>query len=118
MPDDTRDKIRALNDAFRQDLVVAPEKRKCYMTASIAALGEPFGLRALAAVALAKADAFTPEIDPTGTHDMLRIVVDGGVIIWAKIDYYSKADPDLGAEDPSDAATTERVMTLMMPEDY
>jgi hypothetical protein len=120
MSDDTEfdNKVRALNDAFREDLVVAPEKKgKCYMTASVAALGQPFGLRALAAVALAKGDAFTPEIDPNGTHDMIRIVIDG-VIIWAKIDYYDKADPDLGAEDPSDVATTERVMTLMLPEDY
>lgn len=116
--DATRDKIRALNDAFREDLVVAPEKRgKCYMTTGIAALGEPFGLRALAAIALAKDDAFTEAIDPHKTHDMIRVVVDGAPV-WGKIDYYDKADPDLGAEDPSDPTTTERVMTIMLPEEY
>ena len=48
---------------------------------------------------------------------MVRVTVDG-IVAWGKIDYFDKRDPDLGAEDPSDAATTERVMTILLPEEW
>ena len=111
----SQDKIRELNDAFRRSIVTASSLGKVYMTSGVAALGEPFGQTAL--VAVAEFNAFTEDIDPHGEHDMIRVVVDG-TIVWAKVDYYDKADPDFGAEDPADAATTERVMTLMLPEEY
>ena len=111
----SHDKIRGLNDAFRASIITPNPLGKVYMTAGIQTHGEPFGMRTL--VAIASFDAFTEDIDPHGEHDMIRVVVDD-TIVWAKIDYYDKADPDLGAEDPSNAATTERVMTLMLPEEY
>lgn len=115
MSDDKRARIRELNDAFRWSLVEPPVKGKLYMTAGIAEHGEPFGIRAVAAIALF--DAFTEDIDPHGERDMIRVVIDG-IIVWGKIDYYSKVDPDLGSEDPGDAAVTERVMTVLLPEEY
>ena len=107
-----QDKIRALNDAFRFSIITPNPLGKVYMTVGIQAHGEPFGMRTL--VAIASFDAFTEDIDPHGEHDMIRVVVDD-TIVWAKIDFHDKADPDLSAENPSDAVTTERVMTLMLP---
>ena len=62
-------------------------------------------------------DAFTNDIDPHNEHDMVRVTVDV-VIVWAKIDYFSSDDPDLGSEDPANPTKTERVMTVLLPEEY
>ena len=48
---------------------------------------------------------------------MIRLVIDG-IVVWAKIDCYAADDPDLGSEDPSDETKTERVMTLLLPEEW
>ena len=112
---DNSARICALNDAFRQSIGTPTPLGKVYMTDGVAAFGEPFGLKALAAI---KAfDAFTEDIDLHREHDMVRVTIDG-TIVWGKIDYYSTADPDLGSEDPADASKTERVMTIMLPEEY
>ena len=111
---DTATRIAALNDACRK----SPFDRslgKVYMTAGVVAHGEPFGLRALAAIS-AFTD-FTDDIDPHHEHDMVRVTVDS-IIVWAKFDYFSTDDPDLGSEDPADPAKTERVMTILLPEEY
>lgn len=115
MSDQTTARIRALNDEFRRSIGTASPLGKVYMTAGVVALGEPFGLRTIAAI---KAfDAFTRDIDPHLEHDKVRVTIDA-VIVWAKIDYFSADDPDLGSEDPADPAKTERVMTIMLPEEY
>ena len=115
MSDDKRTRIRALNDEFRWSLIEPPVKGKVYITDGVAARGEPFGVRCVASIALF--EDFTEDIDPHGERAMIRVTVDA-VIVWAKIDYFDKNDPDLGAEDPSDLATTERAMTIMLPEEY
>ena len=115
MSDQTTARIRALNDMFRASIGTAKPLGKLYMTAGVAALGEPFGAKAL--VAIKAFDAFTNDIDPHKEHDMVRVTVDG-IVVWAKLDYYSADDPDLGSEDPSDPAKTERVMTILLPEEY
>lgn len=115
MSDDTCDKIRKLNDAFRASLITAHPLGKLYATAGVAAHGADFQNRVIEAVVAFS--VFTADIDPHGVHDMVRVTVDG-IIVWGKIDLYDKADPDLGAEDPSNPATTERVMTLLLPDEY
>jgi hypothetical protein len=85
------------------------------MTSGVSAYGPAFTAKVIEAVVAF--DTFDADIDPHGEHDMVRVIVDG-VRVWGKIDYYSKADPDLGSEDPADAAKTERVMTLLLPEEY
>ena len=62
-------------------------------------------------------DAFTAGNDPNGEHDFGSFELDGVKLFW-KIDYYDKRDPDLGAEDPADATTTERALTLMLADEY
>lgn len=115
MSDQVTARIRTLNDAFRQSIGTAALRGKLYMTAGVAAHGEPFGSKVIAAI---KAfDAFTDEIDPHHEHDMVRVTIDD-VTVWAKIDYYSTDDPDLGSDDPADPIKTERVMTILLPEEY
>lgn len=114
-PHETRDRIRDLNDAFRASLITQTPLGKLYATAGIAAHGADFQNRAIEAV-VAFSD-FTEDIDPSRTHNMMCVTIDG-IITWAKIDYYDKADPDLGADDPSNAETTERVMTLLKHCEY
>ena len=60
---------------------------------------------------------FTKDNDPHREHDFGAFDVDGQRLFW-KIDYFDQRDPDLGAEDPSDEATTERVLTLMLADEY
>ena len=109
------ERICELNDAFRYSIGTATPLGKVYMTDGVASLGPAFGLKVIAGI---KAfNAFAESIDPHKEHDMVRVTVDG-TVVWAKIDYYDKADPDLGSEDPADASKTERVMTIMLPEEY
>ena len=54
--------------------------------------------------------------DPYQEHDF-GVTLDDRKLFW-KIDYFDKRDPDLGAENPADAETTERVLTLMLAEEY
>jgi hypothetical protein len=67
--------------------------------------------------AIEKFDAFTPENDPHGENDFGAITLDGVKVFW-KIDYYDKANPDYGSEHPEDASKTQRVLTIMLAEEY
>ena len=104
-------RIRALNDQFRTTLTGG----KVYMTDGVAALAPEVRARALEAMRTFA--AFTTGNDPYREHDFGAFELDGRKFFF-KIDYYDKRDPDLGAEDPADAATTERVITLMLSEEY
>ena len=108
-------KIAALNDAFRQSIIDGKPTGETYLTAALAAHGEPFFKRA--STAILRFNAFTSDIDPHGTREWMRVNIDG-IVVWAKIDYNDKANPGFAADDPSDAATTTRVITLMLPEDH
>lgn len=111
---DTTKRIRDLNDAFRRSLYDR-SLGKTYTTDGVVALGHEFVARVLAAVAAF--DAFDSHNDPWNEHDFGSLDIDGERVFF-KIDYYSKFDPDLGSEDPSDPNATERVMTIMLAEEY
>ena len=104
--------IAKLNDLFRKDPC---RYGKIYTTDGVAAHGPEFVLRALAATA-AFAN-FTEDNDPHGEHDFGSFELDGEKLFW-KIDYYDQDDPDLSADDPSSPATTERVLTVMLADEY
>ena len=61
-------------------------------------------------------DAFTEGNDPWGEHDMGAFDVEGQRIFF-KLDYFdltrSRHSPD-----PRDATITERVLTIMLAEEY
>jgi Protein of unknown function (DUF3768) len=105
-------RIADLNDEFRKSLVTGG---RSYMTAGVNAKGADFVAQALGKVIAF--DDFNADNDPHGEHDFGSFELDGEKLFW-KIDYYSTDDPDLGSEDPSDPAKTERVLTVMLAEEY
>jgi hypothetical protein len=60
---------------------------------------------------------FTPDNDPHGEHDCAIVSAGGERIIW-KIDYYPRDRNRQAGPDPADPATTQRVMTIMLAEEY
>jgi hypothetical protein len=104
------ERIRALNDAFRQSLVGG----RALVTRGVLAKGEAFAGRAIAAV---KAfDAFTADNDPYGEHDFGAVEVDGTKVFW-KIDAYDLSE-QAGSPDPADPNVTVRVLTIMLADEY
>ncbi|MGQ2943701.1 MAG: DUF3768 domain-containing protein [Blastomonas fulva] len=84
------------------------------MSAGIAAL--PAAKRDAIAMAVRQFSDFNADNDPHGEHDCAVVAVPGRRIIW-KIDYYPRDDS--GADpDPTDPATTKRVLTIMLAEEY
>ncbi len=103
-------KIRELNDAFRR----TGEGGRILFTAGVSGLGVAFSHHALALVR--RFDAFTPDNDPREEHDFGSLTHERQKLFW-KIDYYDVAC-EFGSEDPADAATTVRVLTIMLAEEY
>lgn len=102
--------IRALNDTFRQTLYGG----SVLFTAGIMALGDETQAQILAAVQAF--DAFYDGNDPWGEHDFGAINIDGESVFF-KIDYYDLTQA-MHSEDPTDPAKTERVMTIMLANEY
>jgi len=104
------EKIRALNDAFRQTF----SGGTVMLTAGMLSL--PAEVRQCLIEAVQQYDAFTPENDPYGEHDCAIVDADGHRVLF-KIDYY---DLELlhHSDDPTDPEQTRRVLTIMLPEEY
>ena len=66
--------------------------------------------------ALAAFDSFDPFNDPHSEHDFGDIDLWGAELLW-KIDYYA---PDLlfGSDDPANPTITQRILTVMLAEEY
>ena len=108
-------RIAQLNDALRHDPGTGAHGR-IVMTRGVSALGIPFTLRALAE--LKSFDTFTTDNDPYGEHDFGSFELDEHTLFW-KIDYYEKdSDYMAGAETPENTATTQRLLTIMLAEEY
>lgn len=110
---DRAKRIRELNDAFRKD----PTRfGRAVVTRGVNELGPEFVL--LATRAVAAFDAFTGDNDPYGEHDFGAFHLGGDKLFW-KIDTYEKgSDYSAGAETPDNPATTDRVLTIMLAEEY
>jgi hypothetical protein len=108
--DTDRARVRALNDQLRQHLTGG----KAIMTPGIAALGSEAVQRLVQTIAVF--DDFCTANDPHGEHDFGAFEFDGTPVMF-KIDYYDK-DLSLHSPDPADPAVTERVITLMLAEEY
>ena len=61
-------------------------------------------------------DAFTADNDPYKEHDFGSDEIDGARIFW-KIDYYDQT-LSVHSPDPSDLTVTERVLTIMLAEEW
>jgi hypothetical protein len=102
--------IRALNDELRQDLTVGT----ALITAGVAALG----IDAVACIVktIAVYDDFCHANDPYEEHDFGSFEVDGQTVFF-KIDYLDKTLAS-HSPDPADPSVTERVITIMLAEEY
>jgi len=102
------------NDRFRQALGPTGEVQgRCVVTQALAALGPELQLAALREVAAF--NAFIPDNDPHGFHDMGSVQIGENTIFW-RIDLYD-TDYHWGAETPTDPAATRRVLTIMLAGD-
>ncbi|MGO4513796.1 DUF3768 domain-containing protein [Bradyrhizobium sp. 2TAF36] len=104
------DRIRALNDQLRMTL----RGGKAVMTPGVAALGEDAVQRLVQTIAVF--DDFCIANDPHGEHDFGMFDFEGASIIF-KVDYYD-SNFEFSSPDPSDPAVTQRVITLMLAEEY
>ncbi len=104
------DQIRALNDELRQHLLGGI----AVITPGVAALGQEAVERIVKTIAVF--DDFCRANDPHEEHDFGAFDADGHSIFF-KIDYYDKT-LTYHSPDPSDPSVTERVITIMLAEEY
>jgi uncharacterized protein DUF3768 len=102
--------IRALNDELRQNFATGT----ALMTAGVAALGGRSGRADREDNC--RLDDFCHANDPYEEHDFGSFEVDGHRLFF-KIDYYDKSRC-YHSPDPSDPSVTERVITIMLAEEY
>lgn len=104
------DAVRDHNDHFRRSLTGGT----LALTASIVELGAEAQARIIEAVRAF--DSFDAENDPHREHDFGALDVDG-VRVFFKLDYFDLTR-SMHSPDPADASGTERVMTIMLAEEY
>jgi Protein of unknown function (DUF3768) len=102
--------IRALNDELRQNFATGT----AVMTAGVAALGAEMVTRIVKTIAVY--DGFCHANDPYEEHDFGSFNVESHTIFF-KIDYFDKSR-NYHSPDPSDHSVTERVITIMLAEEY
>jgi hypothetical protein len=104
------DRIRALNDDLRQSLLGG----LAVMTPGVASLGQLAVERIVQTIAVY--DDFCHANDPHEEHDFGSFQADGETIFF-KIDYFDKTRT-YHSPDPSDPSVTERVITIMLADEY
>ena len=102
--------ICKLNDELRQNLSTGT----AVITTGVAALGAEAVARIVKTIAIY--DDFCHANDPYEEHDFGAFDVDGDKLFF-KIDYYDKSRC-CHSPDPSDPSITERVITIMLAEEY
>ena len=111
---DTLDKtkrVRELNDDSRRHLIGGG----AVMTQGIAALGADVVARIVKTIAVFS--DFCEANDPHGEHDFGAFDDVDGHRVMFKVDYYNKTLTG-GSPDPSDPSVTERIITIMLAEEY
>ena len=108
----SRERIRNLNDGFRKTLDSA--LGRVMLTAGVDAL--PSDVRAMAIRKVTPFEDFTADNDPYDEHDFGSFDLAGDKFFW-KIDYYDR-NLEFGSDDPADPARTTRVLTLMLAMEY
>ena len=110
LPPEQRARVRALNDALRQDFTGG----RLQLTQGVLALPDPALVEAM--LALATFADFSPGNDPYEEHDFGAFHVAGQQLFF-QIDYYAPGFEE-ASPDPSDEAVCVRVLTLMLAEEY
>jgi hypothetical protein len=104
------EQIRALNDRLRQNF----SEGTAVITCGITALGAEVVARIVKTIAVY--DDFSHANDPYEEHDFGAFEADGQVIFF-KIDYFDKTRT-CHSPDATDRAVTERVITIMLADEY
>lgn len=107
---DKASQIRELNDDLRQTLLGGG----VVMTPGIAALGAEAIERIIKTIAVF--NDFCNANDPYEEHDFGSFEAEGKMIFF-KIDYYDTT-LNYGSPNPADAAVTERIITVMLADEY
>ena len=102
--------IRALNDELRHNLTTGT----AFLTTGVAALGAEAVARIVKTIAVY--DDFCHANDPHEEHDFGVFEVDGHKLFF-KIDYFDKG-LSYHSPDAADSSVTERVITIMLAEEY
>ena len=105
-----KDKIRALNDAFRKTFTGG----RVMLTSGVNALTKEAQANVLSAVK--GFSKFHEPNDPHHEHDFGAFTIDGERYIW-KIDYYDLAMSQ-HAVNPTNAEATIRLLTIMCADEY
>ncbi|MGH3515636.1 MAG: DUF3768 domain-containing protein [Pseudonocardiaceae bacterium] len=103
-------RIRALNDDLRRNLTSGG----AIITLGIAALGQDAVDRIVKTIAVY--DDFCHANDPYDKHDFGSFEAEGQTIFF-KIDYYDRSLTH-HSPNPADPAVTERVITIMLADEY
>ena len=103
-------RIRALNDQLRQNLAIGV----AVMTPGVASLGQETTARIIKTIAVF--DDFCHANDPHEEHDFGSFEAEGHTIFF-KIDYLD-SHLECHSPDPTDAAVTVRVITVMLADEY
>ena len=103
-------RIRALNDQLRQNFADGI----AVMTPGVAALGSEAVQRIVKTIAVF--DDFCRANDPHEEHDFGAFEADGHMIYF-KIDYFDQG-LSMHSPDPADPSVTQRVITVMLAEEY
>lgn len=106
----TTERIRALNDQLRQQRIGGT----AVLTTGVAALGSEAVQRIFQTLSVF--DDFCQDNDPHGEHDFGAFEAEGERLFF-KIDYYDVAMA-CHSPDPADPAVTQRVITIMLAEEY
>lgn len=104
------EKIAKQNDAFRKTGIGG----KTLMTSGVAGLNREIQMEIFRSIQ--SFSDFTEANDPHQEHDFGIMEISGRNIYW-KIDYYDK-NYEYGSEDPTDSSLTNRVITIMMADEY
>jgi Protein of unknown function (DUF3768) len=105
-----RDRIRALNDAFRRSFVGGT------VAVTVGFESLPAKQRGLILGKVRTFDQFNEDNDPHCEHDF-GLIEDGDVRCLWKIDYYDH-EMELMSPDPADPSVTTRVLTVMLVDEY
>ena len=104
------EQIRALNDRLRQNF----SEGTAVITSGVAALGAEAVARIVKTIAVY--EDFCHANNPHEEHDFGAFEAEGDVIFF-KIDYYDKS-LTYHSPDAADPAVTQRVITIMLAEEY
>lgn len=103
-------RIRELNDELRQHLIGGG----AVITPGIAALGQEAVERIVQTIAVY--DDFCHANDPHEEHDFGSFDAEGKTVFF-KIDYYDRSF-EYHSPDPANPSVTERVITIMLADEY